>query len=198
MLNKDTLDVIMDSIIVKRPIDSHVFAVKTLIEDEGFSATQYPDGKGNSVGYGFFVNSLEPDERAMIGDINNITKPEADAVLNVKVKKIHDKFMREVPGFETFSATRQAGFISFAYQLGYENVTAKGPDPNKNWPKFFNAMKRAAQEPWNSDSRQMVLNEVRKNMFYNFSSDGKSRSNTFWYNQTPRRAVKVGEMIRGY
>ena len=198
MLNKDTLDVIMDSIIVKRPIDSHVFAVKTLIEDEGFSATQYPDGKGNSVGYGFFVNSLEPDERAMISDINNITKPEADAVLNVKVKKIHDKFMREVPGFETFSATRQAGFISFAYQLGYENVTAKGPDPNKNWPKFFNAMKRAAQEPWNSDSRQMVLNEVRKNMFYNFSSDGKSRSNTFWYNQTPRRAVKVGEMIRGY
>jgi hypothetical protein len=59
-------------------------------------------------------------------------------------------------------------------------------------------MKRAAQEPWNSDSRQMVLNEVRKNMFYNFAPDGKSRSNTFWYNQTPRRAVKVGEMIRGY
>lgn len=198
LINKDTLDVIMDSIIVKRPIDSHVFAVKTLIEDEGFSAIQYPDGKGNSVGYGFFVNSLEPDERAMIGDINNVTKAEATAVLNVKVKKIHDKFMRDVPGFETFSATRQAGFISFAYQLGYENVTAKGPDPNKNWPKFFNAMKRAAQEPWNSDSRQMVLNEVRKNMFYNFSSDGKSRSNTFWYNQTPRRAIKVGEMVRGY
>lgn len=198
IFNKDTLDLIMDSVIVKRPIDSHVFAVKTLIEDEDFSATQYPDGAGNSVGYGFFISSLEPDELAMIGDINNVTKAEATAVLNVKVKKIHDKFVNEVPGFETFSARRQAGFINFAYQLGYENVTAKGPDPNKNWPKFFNAMKRAAQEPWNSDSRQMVLNEVHKNMFYNFSADGKSRSKTFWFNQTPRRAIKVGEMIRGY
>ena len=198
IFNKDTLDLIMDSVIVKRPIDSHVFAVQTLIEDESFSSTQYPDGAGNSVGYGFFISSLEPDELAMIGDINNVTKAEANAVLNVKVKKIHDKFVNEVPGFETFSARRQAGFINFAYQLGYENVTAKGPDPNKNWPKFFNAMKRAAQEPWNSDSRQMVLNEVHKNMFYNFSADGKSRSKTFWFNQTPRRAIKVGEMIRGY
>ena len=88
------------------------------------------------------------------------------------------------------------GLINFAYQLGYENVTAQGPNKDKNWPKFFDALKRASNEPWNSEGRNDAFELVAKNMMYNFGSKG--RSYTTWFNQTPGRAKDVIKMIRGY
>ena len=196
LLGPDPIDTIVNSVKAKRPIDAHVTAVEQLIEDEGFSSIQYPDGAGNSVGYGFAITSLEPDERALLPDINKVTKPQAKAVLNLKVKKITDKYRRDVPDWDTLSAKRQAALINFAFQLGYENVTAQGPDPTRQWPMFFDLLKRATKEPSGSDSRNEMFARVRNNMVYNYSPQG--RTYTTWFNQTPDRAKLVAQKVRGY
>mgnify|MGYP003632098060 FL=1 len=92
---------------------------------------------------------------------------------------------------------RQVAIVRFAYQLGYENVTAQGPDPKKNWPKFFNFLKLATNETLGSDERESGMHDVALNMFYNFKSDG-SRFKTFWANQTPDRARDVFTTVRGF
>lgn len=196
LLGPDPIDTIVNSVKAMRPIDAHVTAVEQLIEDEGFSSIQYPDGAGNSVGYGFAITSLEPDERALLPDINKVTKPQAKAVLNLKVKKITDKYRRDVPDWDTLSAKRQAALINFAFQLGYENVTAQGPDPTRQWPMFFDLLKRATKEPSGSDSRNEMFARVRNNMLYNYSPQG--RTYTTWFNQTPDRAKLVAQKVRGY
>ena len=187
---------LLNSFKAKKPFDANKHSLETLKDFEGFNPYQYPDGKGFSIGYGFLISSLEPDERSLIADINKITRAEADAVLQLKVLKISTKLRQDVPNFETLSAERQAGIINFAYQLGYENVTAQGPNKDKNWPKFFDALKRASNEPWNSEGRNDAFELVAKNMMYNFGSKG--RSYTTWFNQTPGRAKDVIKMIRGY
>ena len=55
--------------------------IETLKAQEGFESEPYDDMGSESVGYGFQIASLEPDERALIKDINNVTQAEADAVL---------------------------------------------------------------------------------------------------------------------
>ena len=195
--NVEEIDTVINSPPISNSLDAYSMSVKNLIADEGFSSIQYQDGAGKSVGYGFAIASLEPDELSLISDINNISKPEANAVLNLKVAKIFKKFNRDVPNFATLTMDRQVAIVNFAYQLGYENVTAQGPDPTKNWPKFFNSLKLASNESLGSDERESGMHDVALNMFYNFKSDG-SRFKTFWANQTPSRARDVFTTVRGF
>ena len=194
MLSSESIDGLIDSF--ERPSNANKYAIEDLEVDEDFNPYQYKDGKGFSIGYGFLISSLEPDELALIPDINKITRPQADAVLQLKVAKIAVKFRRDVPNFDTLSARRQSGLINFAYQLGYENVTAQGPDADKNWPKFFNALKKATEAPFDSEERAKAFIEVGNNMAYNFGSSG--RFYTSWHNQTPGRAKRVINRVRGY
>ena len=195
--NVEEIDTVINSPPISNSLDAYSMSVKNLIADEGFSSIQYQDGAGKSVGYGFAIASLEPDELSLISDINNISKPEANAVLNLKVAKIFKKFNRDVPNFATLTMDRQVAIVNFAYQLGYENVTAQGPDATKNWPKFFNSLKLASNESLGSDERESGMHDVALNMFYNFKSDG-SRFKTFWANQTPSRARDVFTTVRGF
>ena len=196
LANGQVIDELVNSITANKPINAHVGAIEQLIEDEDFSATQYQDGKGNSIGYGFAVASLEDDERALIKDINRITEKEAKAIINIKVRKIANKFIRDVPNFNTLSTTRQIALFNFAYQLGYENVTNQGKDPKKQWPKFFISLKAAANAPTGSEAREEFFKQTRDNMVYNYTSRGKFY--TDWFNQTPNRAKRVTQSIRGY
>jgi GH24 family phage-related lysozyme (muramidase) len=196
LANGQVIDGLVNSVTANKPINSHVGAVEQLIKDEDFSNVQYQDGKGKSIGYGFAIAALEDDERALIKDINNITEKEAKAIINIKVKKIADKFARDVKNFDTLSVTRQVALINFAYQLGYENVTNQGKDPGKQWPKFFSMLKVAANLPAGSEDRDDMFSKVRDNMLYNYSSKGKTY--TDWFTQTPNRAKRVAQSIRGY
>jgi len=196
LANGQVIDQLVNSITANRPINSHVGAVEQLIKDEDFSNVPYQDGKGKSIGYGFAIASLEDDERALIKDINNITEKEAKAIIVIKVKKIADKFARDVRNFDTLAVTRQVALINFAYQLGYENVTNQGKDPKKQWPKFFSMLKVAANLPAGSEDRDDMFAKVRDNMLYNYSSKGKTY--TDWFTQTPNRAKRVAQSIRGY
>ena len=196
IINEDKLNEIIYSSEAKRPIQVHVKASDFIMVEEGFNPFQYPDGAGNSIGHGIAISSLEPDERAMIKDINKITDKESKAIVSLKVTKIVNKFMRDVPDWDTINTDRQIGLISFAYQLGYENVTAQGVEAKRQWPKFFDFLKRAAKEPQGSDSRDMLFGQVRDHMIHNYSPEGAKY--TTWFTQTPNRAKKVAQLVRGY
>ena len=168
------------------PVDK---ATNLIISQEGFKNTPYKDGKDRSVGYGFYLPSLEPDEKALIKDVENITKEEADAVMQLKVQKIDKFWNKEVGNFNTFSDEQQAALMSMAYQLGATNIP-------KDWPKFLTALKKAANAPVGSAERQTALEEASFNMLFNRRANG-SKSQTNWHKQTPKRAKAMAAVISG-
>ena len=162
-------------------------ATNLIISQEDFRANPYPDGKNKSVGYGFYLPSLEPDEKALIKDVNNITKKEADAVIKLKVQKINSFWNKEVPNFSTLSDEKQAALTSMAYQLGTPNIP-------KSWTKFLTALKEASKAPEGSAERQEALEEAAFNMLYNRRANG-SKSQTNWHKQTPKRAKAMAAVV---
>ena len=155
---------------------------------EDFRANPYKDGKNKSVGYGFYIPSLESDEKALIRDINNITQPEADAVIELKVSKITDFMTNEVSGFDNLPDNTQMAITSMAFQLGRQNV-------RDEWPKFMTAIKKAASLPTNSAEQKKVLEEASMHMLFNVN--GKRKTATSWSKQTPNRAKEMAEAIKG-
>lgn len=168
------------------PVDK---ATNLIISQEGFRNTPYPDGKDRSVGYGFYLPSLEPDEKALIKDVENITKEEADAVMKLKIQKIDKFWNKEVGNFNTFSDEQQAALMSMAYQLGATNIP-------KDWPKFLTVLKKASNAPVGSAERQAALEEASFNMLFNRRANG-SKSQTNWHKQTPKRAKAMAAVISG-
>ncbi len=162
-------------------------AASTLIEDEGFSSTQYDDMGQPSVGHGLQVASLEPDERALIKDINNVQEDESRAVVQLKVEKTANYFSETVEGFENLPASAKSSMIQMGYQLGRFNVT-------KEWPKFMEAVKEAATYAEGSVEQASALLDAQFNMLYNVTKDGKIYA-TDWAKQTANRAKKVAEEL---
>jgi len=162
-------------------------ATATIMKDEGFSYTQYEDMGKKSVGHGLQVESLEPDERALIKDINNVQPDESKAVVALKVSKINNFFTSEVDGFENLPDSTKSGVIQMGYQLGRFNVT-------KKWPKFMESIKEAAQYAEGSVEQATALAKAKFNMLYNVAEDG-TVSATKWATQTKDRAMKVAEEV---
>lgn len=163
-------------------------AANLIQAQEGFKANPYPDGKNKSVGYGFYLPSLEPDEKALIADVNNITETEAKAVMQLKVSKITDFMTNEVQGFANLPEKAQIAVISMGFQLGRENV-------RDEWPKFMTALRKAASLPTNSAQQKKALKEASTNMLYNVKGGKKTKTN--WHTQTPNRANKMALALQG-
>jgi len=162
-------------------------AASTIIEDEGFSYTPYDDMGKDSVGHGLQIESLEPDEKALIRDINNVQPEESAAVVALKVAKTNDFFTNEVTGFDNLPDSTKSGVIQMGYQLGRFNV-------KNQWPKFMASLKEAAQYAEGSVEQASALLEAKFNMLYNIAEDG-TISATKWATQTADRAKKVAEEI---
>lgn len=160
-------------------------AASTLIADEGFEATPYDDMGKQSVGYGFQMESLEEDEKALIEDVNNVKPEEADAVLNLKVDKLSNWWDDTVEGFSNLPESSQVSAISMAYQLGKENVA-------REWPKFMASIKEAAQYAEGSVEQTTALAKAKFNMLYNVAEDGAVTA-TKWATQTTDRAMRMAE-----
>lgn len=167
--------------------DTQTSAVETLKAQEGFSSTPYDDMGQDSVGYGFQIASLEPDERALIKDINNVTQDEADAVLRLKAQKSETWWTGEVENFSTLPEETKVAAISMGYQLGVPNL-------NKEWPKFMDAMKRAGKASADSWERTEALLEAQFHMLYNEAKDGTIKA-TKWATQTADRAMENAEAL---
>lgn len=162
-------------------------ATATIINDKGFSYTPYDDMGKDSVGHGLQLESLEPDEKALISDINNVQPEESAAVVALKVAKIDNYFTDVVEGFQNLPDTAKSGMIQMGYQLGRFNVT-------KEWPKFMESIKEAAQYAEGSVEQASALLEAKFHMLYNIAKDG-TISATKWATQTADRAKKVAEEI---
>ena len=162
-------------------------ATNLIKTQEGFEPTPYKDGKDRSVGYGFYLPSLEADERALIKDVENITEAEAEAVLNLKISKIENYISQQLPAVDTLTEEAQAAVVSMMFQLGKENVV-------KKFPTFFKNLKLATEAPAGSSERQNYLKIASDNMIYNFK-DGKKVSDTLWNKQTPNRAQAMAALV---
>jgi GH24 family phage-related lysozyme (muramidase) len=156
---------------------------------EGFEPSPYKDGKDRSVGYGFYLPALEPDELALIADVENITQEEADAVMELKTRKISTFLADEITNFEALPEETQLGVMSMAYQLGAPNLPS-------SWPSFMKAIKEAASAPEGSAEQTAALEEAAFNMLYNRKADG-STTKTKWYQQTPNRAEEMAAAVKG-
>ncbi|MEL0013951.1 MAG: hypothetical protein VW715_02000, partial [Rhodospirillales bacterium] len=161
--------------------------IETLKAQEGFESEPYDDMGSESVGYGFQIASLEPDERALIKDINNVTQAEADAVLRLKSQKAETWWTGEVENFSTLPEETKVAAISMGYQLGLPNLT-------EEWPKFMDAMKRAGEAGADSWERTEALLEAQFHMLYNEAKDGTIKA-TKWVGQTADRAMENAEAI---
>ena len=162
-------------------------AITTLVSQEGFESEPYDDMGSKSVGYGFQIASLEPDERALIKDINNVTQEEADAVLRLKAQKAETWWTGEVENFSSLPEETKVAAISMGYQLGLPNLT-------EEWPKFMDAMKRAGEAGADSWERTEALLEAQFHMLYNEAKDGTIKA-TKWLGQTADRAMENAEAI---
>ena len=154
---------------------------------EGFSSTPYKDGSDRSVGYGFFLPALEPDEKALIKDINNVTKEEAGAVLKLKVQKIGNYLNNEIQGFTNLPEKAQSAIVSMGYQLGAPNL--KG-----TWKKFWSSINEAAQYAEGSVEQGIALGKAQFNMLFNVAKDGTITA-TKWATQTKERALEMANAV---
>jgi GH24 family phage-related lysozyme (muramidase) len=154
---------------------------------EGFSNTPYKDGKDRSVGYGFYLPALEADEKALIKDVNNVTKEEGAAVLRLKVQKIGNYLDKEIQGFRNIPEKAQSAIISMGYQLGVTNIP-------KTWKKFTAHIKEAAQYAEGSIEQANALLNANFEMLYNVAKDGTISLNK-WATQTKKRAFEMAEAV---
>lgn len=163
--------------------------IEVLKEYEGFNKGWYPDGGGRSIGYGFFEDALEPDEKALIADPDNITEEEAGKVLKVKVDKLDKMWNKEVKGFDTFAPPVKSALISMAYQLGSDDIT------DGKWPSMMDALKKAATYDEGTPERQDWLDWAATHMVYNIGKDG-TRTHTTWAGkQTRNRALDMAAAV---
>ena len=87
---------------------------------EGFSARIYKDSVGKpTVGYGFLVAALSPDELKLNGGkVEPISKEVAEKILNLKVAKLQKRVFQCLPWLQSKPQNVQDTLIEMAYQLG--------------------------------------------------------------------------------
>lgn len=171
-------------------MEGNTIAEKTaslISTQEGFRASPYADGKDKSVGYGFYLPSLEPDEKALIKDINNVTIEEGKAVLGLKIQKISNFLNDKIENFTNLPEKAQMAVTSMGYQLGVTNIP-------RVWKKFTAAITEAAQYAEGSAEQAQALGKAQFEMLYNISKDGTISLNK-WATQTKKRAFEMAEAV---
>ena len=171
-------------------MEGNTIAEKTaslISTQEGFKASPYADGKDKSVGYGFYLPSLEPDEKALIKNINNVTIEEGKAVLGLKIQKISNFLNDKIENFTNLPEKAQMAVTSMGYQLGVTNIP-------KVWKKFTAAITEAAQYAEGSIEQAQALGKAKFEMLYNVSKDGTISLNK-WATQTKERAFEMANAV---
>ena len=121
-------------------MDVPLKAFELLVDLEGMESIPYQDGKGRSVGYGFAIAHLTPDELDLIENVENVSEEEAQAVLKIKLKD-YRKMENEIDQWHSIEGSRKL-LISMAFQLGVENVLAISPNKGEKLAPFYWLCKR--------------------------------------------------------
>ena len=94
--------------------------IENIKTHEGFSAQIYKDSVGKAtVGYGFLVSALSPDELKLNGGkAEPMSREVAEKILNLKVSKLKKRLFQCLPWLESRPQGVQDTLIEMAYQLG--------------------------------------------------------------------------------
>lgn len=94
--------------------------LENIIAHEGYRREIYKDSVGKpTVGYGFLVAALSPDELKLNGGkAEPMSREVADKILNLKLKKLKKRLFGCLPWLESKSQGVQDTLIEMAYQLG--------------------------------------------------------------------------------
>lgn len=94
--------------------------IENIKAHEGFRDRIYKDSVGKpTVGYGFLVSALSPDELKLNGGkIEPMSREVAEKILNLKVAKLQKRVFQCLPWLESKSEGVQDTLIEMAYQLG--------------------------------------------------------------------------------
>ena len=87
---------------------------------EGFRDRIYKDSLGKAtIGYGFLVAALSPDELALNnGKAEPMSREVAEKILNLKVSKLKKRVFQCLPWLQSKPQNVQDTLIEMAYQLG--------------------------------------------------------------------------------
>lgn len=87
---------------------------------EGFSARIYKDSLGKAtIGYGFLVSALSPDELKLNGGkVEPMSKEVAEKILNLKVARLRKRVPECLPWLASKPQSVQDTILEMAYQLG--------------------------------------------------------------------------------
>ena len=94
--------------------------IENIKAHEGFSARIYKDSVGKAtVGYGFLVSALSPDELKLNGGkAEPMSKEVVEKILNLKVAKLQKRVFQCLPWLQSKPQNLQDTLIEMAYQLG--------------------------------------------------------------------------------
>lgn len=94
--------------------------IENIKTHEGYRREIYKDSVGKpTVGYGFLVAALSPDELKLNGGkVEPISKEVAEKILNLKVAKLQKRVFQCLPWLQSKPQNVQDTLIEMAYQLG--------------------------------------------------------------------------------
>ena len=94
--------------------------IENIKAHEGFSARIYKDSVGKpTVGYGFLVSALSPDELKLNGGkVEPMSKEVAEKILNLKVARLRKRVPECLPWLASKPQSVQDTILEMAYQLG--------------------------------------------------------------------------------
>ena len=136
--------------------------IANIKENEGFCGEIYEDTRGyKTIGYGFLVSALSPDELALNGGkYEPMSKETADKILELKLQKLTAAVFATFDWLKEKPQNVQEVVIEMAYQLGVSKVK-----------KFVTTM-----------------HHIRMGEYEAAYQSGMS---SLWAKQTPNRAKKV-------
>lgn len=134
---------------------------------EGFRANVYLCPTGHlTVGYGFRVADLSPDELALNGGaVEPMSKEVADAILEIKIKKFKKQVYNALPWLTYAPMDIQDALCEMAYQMGVAGLLG-----------FKNTLALIEAGRYRQAAENML----------------KSK----WAKQTPKRANEIANLVR--
>ena len=94
--------------------------IENIKAHEGFRDHIYKDSLGKAtIGYGFLVSALSPDELALNnGKAEPMNKEVAEKILNLKVARLKKRVLECLPWLASKPQSVQDTLVEMAYQLG--------------------------------------------------------------------------------